>query len=320
MPTLSPLAGAGRVAALVRSARALPSDLRAARRPPVFVIGLPRSGTTWVASTLARAEGVRYLHEPFNATHIPAARPFYMRYLRAADPAPAFERYSRAAFAGRADYNGHHGAKADHALQRRWWWPSRALVKDVHACLALDWISHHIGPQIVIVLRHPCATAASWARLRERAPTDWNWRSMDPHLGTLLSQPALLDDHLAPFQEVLESAETYFEKLGAFWGASNYVMLRQQEQHPEWLVVQHEALCLEPEEAFRELFGILGLEWSREAQQRLEHDTTATSNRPYVLKRVSKEEPDKWRTELNQAEADEVLRFARPFGLPVSID
>ncbi len=308
-----------RVAPLVQSARALPGDLRAARQAPIFVVGLPRSGTTWLASTLAQADGVRYLHEPFNVTHLPAARAFHMQYVRATDRVPDFERYSRAAFAGRGAYHKHKGEHAAHALQRRPWWPSRSLVKDVHTCLALDWISSHLRPRVVIALRHPCAMAASWARLRERSPNDRHWQNADVHLQALLAQPALMADHLAPYRDVLESAETYFEKLGAFWGASNYVMLRQQQWHPDWLVVQHEELCLDPLRAFRSLFRTLGLAWTADTQSKLQQDTTVDSGRPYVLQRVSRDEPDKWRDELSAAEAEQVLRFARPFDMPADL-
>ncbi|MEM8598302.1 MAG: sulfotransferase [Bacteroidota bacterium] len=305
---------------IAQSVRALPGDLRAAKQVPILVVGLPRSGTTWLASTLAKADGVRYFHEPFNVTLGPEVRAFHMRYVRAADRDPAFEQHARAAFAGRGVYNGHAAPRDAHALQQNLWWPSRHLVKDVHACLALDWISHHLRPRIVIALRHPCAMASSWARLRGRFPDDWHWQGSDAHLQVLLAQPALMDDHLASYRDVMNSAKTYFEKLGAFWGASNYVMLQQHERHPDWIVVQHETLCVEPEQAYRTLFEDLDLRWTQAIRQQLAGDTTVASDRPYALKRVSEQEPGKWRDELTEDQAEQVLRFARPFELPFDLD
>ena len=304
---------------LLQSVRALPRDLRAAQKPTVFVAGLPRSGTTWLASTLSAAQGVRYLHEPFNVACVPAAEPFHMQYVRATDTVPDFARYSREAFSGRGENNG---ARTDHALQQYSWWPSRTLIKDVHVCLALDWIDAHLRPQIVIALRHPCAMIASWSRLREQIPDDWHWQEADVHLQRLLTQPTLMDDHLAPYRDVLESAETYFEKLGAFWGASNYVMLQQAKQHPAWLVVQHDVLCVEPEREYRALFGKLGLSWTDTVQRRINRETTNTSKmsaRPYTTKRVASDQPHKWKSELSEDEAEQVLRFARPFDLPIDL-
>jgi hypothetical protein len=45
----------------------------ATREPPILVVGIPRSGTTWLARTIASHPLVRYVHEPDNHHHAPFA-------------------------------------------------------------------------------------------------------------------------------------------------------------------------------------------------------------------------------------------------------
>lgn len=310
-PTAGPLTVWPRRA---RRLRDLAADAWARRHPPVILAGLPRSGTTWLAEVLATARGVQYIHEPFNITHRPAARPHYLTYATARHADPAFEAYAREAFSGRVKPvkgSGPRG-KAHPA-----WWPTRLVVKDVHTPLALEWVDRHVSPQVVIATRHPCAVASSWLRLRRQLPKDFHWQDMELHLQPLLAQPALVegDGPLAPFRDVLRSAETYLERFGAYWGACYHVILRQRAAHPAWTLVPHEALCVDPDGEFRRVFERLHLRWSPATTAHLAASTTTASDRPYVAQRVSAEEPDKWRRELTEVEVEEVRRFVRPYKL-----
>jgi hypothetical protein len=156
-------------------------------------------------------------------------------------------------------------------------------------------------------VRHPCAVAASWHRLRY---------DVDRHVGTLLAQPRLLDSLLKPFQNILGRADGFWQKMGVLWGAAYHVLLQQGENHPEWIVVQHEQLCRDAAHRFRQLFEALDLDWTGSTDRLLEVSTQTDADEPYLIHRVSEEEPDKWRRELSDAEAEQVLRFARPFDIP----
>lgn len=299
----------------IQAGRLLVTDIRSARKPPVLVAGLPRAGTTWLGRTLGQAPGLRYFHEPFNVGKVAEARPYLMRYLRADDYEPAFAELCREAFEGRGK---HERMRGGHPFQSDLRWPARHLVKDVHVCLALDWISRHIGAQTVIIVRHPCAIASSWARLREHFPDDAHW-DVDTHVAPLLSQPALFEDHLAPYRETIAAAETYFEKLGVLWGATYHVILRQWENHPNWIVVRHQDLCIDPQRTFADLARRLDLDWTRAVQDHLRDSTSKAGNQPYELRRIAAEEPKKWMIELGNDAAQEVLAFAQRFPAPMAV-
>lgn len=295
---------------LRRAPRLLATDFLHSRRPPVYVGGLARSGTSWLAKTLSTASGVRYFREPFNYAFQPEATPFHFRHLAADDEDAAFDRFLRAALAGRLD-----GPKLRQAFWQRHqqygWWPSRTLVKDVHTLLALARIERLSGARIVVIARHPCAVAESWRRLHQRDPDDHLFGELDAHLAILDAQGLL-----APLRSAgLAEPATYLEKMGALWGAAHAVVARQLDDHPHWHLVHHEALCAHPADEFRRLFDALHLEWTPQTTDLLARSTRTPSAKPYATSRVSSQEADKWTRRLSSGEADEVMRFAHPFGL-----
>jgi len=288
--------------------RDLPTDICLAHKPPIYVVGLPRTGTSWIASVLNTAQGIKYFYEPFNCTNVPGAAQYCMRYPYEDDS--AFARYSRDAFAGRT--NGRYvTTKLSWRYRRFRWWPGRVMVKDVCSCMALESIHQHISPITVIVMRHPCAVAASWFRLKY---------DIDMYIQRLLNQPKLLHDYLKPFEHFLKNASNYWQKMGAFWGATYTVMLQQQKIHPDWIVVQHEALCRDPVGQYRELFNKLNLHWTKMTDELLNISTTQDSHKPYLPHRVSSREPDKWKRELDPKQIEQVQQSVVPFGFPYYTD
>lgn len=83
-------------------------EVAGARRAPILLAGLPRSGTTWVGDILSHAGDVDYLFEPDNEKTSPMgwqAKSGLHRfpYLRAADAAPDFADFWRAVLFGAVD-------------------------------------------------------------------------------------------------------------------------------------------------------------------------------------------------------------------------
>ncbi len=260
----------------------------------IFLTGLPRSGSTWAAQALAAATGARLVHEPFNWLRYPARERFHMRYL----PAGAYEPELLAIL--------HNTLKPRLPWQKR---PDSVLVKDVHVCLALPYIWEHFRPQVIILVRHPCGMAQSWQALDLKV----NFR-----LDLLLSQTAL-QPLLAPFAEHMRRQDDYFFALGAYWGASHYLLDYLSQEQPAWQWVTHEALCLDPVAHYRNLAASMGLGQGREAQ--LERFLTANDRRrtagegAHSTARITAQEPDKWRRRLTPQQISAVLAGAAPFGM-----
>jgi Sulfotransferase family len=279
------------------------TGLKNYQKPPIYIVALPRSGTTWVVSILNTVPGIKYFNEPFNIDHVPEALPHIRKYLRANDNDPEFAQFCQNAFTGKIN-----NAFVKHQLCQPYkkmpWLPGRIVVKDVHSNLAVEWIDRHIVPMTVIMMRHPCAFALSWSSL---------YKSIDKNIEQFTSQPNLMEDYLQPFQHLFKDAQTLWEKLGLFWGASYYVMLSQQKKHPNWLVIQHEQLCVDPVAEYQKLFAQLDLPWTKPTQEVLDGSMTKDSGKPYVPQRITSQEPDKWKNKLESAQISAIQRFVQPF-------
>jgi hypothetical protein len=279
--------------------RLLP-DVAAALRRPILVAGLARSGTTWVATVLSRTPRVRYLHEPFNATNVAGAASLSYRYLPGDAADAEFDAHCPKAFSGRVE--------GPYLLGNRVWprnklsrWPGRTLVKDVDVCLALERVQVLRAPRIVIVVRHPCAVAASWSRLGF---------PVDGILDRIRAQPRLMQERLGAFEHLFAERRGFWQGMGLLWGVCHRIMVEQLRRNPDWKLVRHEDFCLAPEERFRELYHALGLRWTSATDEFLRESGTLDSGKPYVPHRVTERESEKWRSELTEEQASDVVGFA----------
>ncbi len=290
--------------------RTLLRGLETMRKPPVYIVGLPRSGTTWIASIVATARSVKYFHEPFNCSNVAGAARFCMKYLVNADDDPDFARHCRKAFAGEILTDSmrtmlppfyRHYPKL----------PGRVIVKDVCTCLAVECVQSLLNPLTVIVVRHPCAVAASWHRLGY---------NVDHHLRILRERNGLYDGVLEPYRDILNRATGFWQKIGALWGAVYCILYHQRKAHANWVVVNHEEFCRKPIDAFRNLFRRLDLDWTRTTGELIRISSQTDRDEPYLFYRISEQEPEKWKTRMTVDQMSQVLDFVKPFGILSNAD
>ena len=252
-----------------------------------LLTGLPRTGTTWAYQALAAGSGSEKVYEPFNYKWHPERSPFHMRYL-----APGTHHLDFLSALGDeiAKVNG-----------------SQIFIKEVHACLAVAYIWEHLRPHTIVLLRHPCAMAASWRRLDFKA---------GPRLDVLLDQKEVVEIFLAPHLDHIRSSADPFFQIGAFWGAAYHCLHQISSRHPEWQWVTHERLCAEMEPAFIDLLSHFGYEWQAAGSRYLhEHDRQPGEYHPHRQVRLSEKEPEKWREELTADQSSAVLAGAGGFGV-----
>jgi Sulfotransferase family len=274
-------------------------------RKPILIVGLPRSGTTWIASILNTACGIKYFHEPFNTFNVPEADRHADKYLRASDRDREFKGYCQKTFAGKneSEFVNH---KLSNFYQKYRWFPGRVMVKDVRCHMALDWIDRHISPTIVIVIRHPCAVASSLFRLYGEGVGE-------RLIQRILDRPKLIEDYLTSFQDLFDQAQGFWQKFGLVWGATYHMIQQQQKQHPNWIFVQHESLCLNPEQEYRKLFDRLNLQWTIQTDRLLNRSITQDSGHPYIPERIAAQEHSKWKNQVSPLQIEQVRKFVQPF-------
>lgn len=300
----------------------------AAQRRPILVTGAPRSGTTWVGNMLALAPEAGDMPEPFNRTcrdgvcriRFPGSFTYITPANEAAYLGPLTDtlawRYSpRAEIRTLATPRDLARMVRDlayfEAMRRR---NIRPVMKDPLAVFSAEWLAARFDMQVVVVLRHPAAFTAS---LRAKG-----WHRFD--FRTLLDQPLLMAERLAPFRdEISAAARERPDPVAAsvlLWRILYHHLHLLRDEHPDWIFLRHEDASKDPAATFRDLYARLGLTFSDRVQSGLERRST----RPDLLGRLSlfgrrrrtvrnsRTSAAAFRDRLTQAEIDRITATAGP--------
>lgn len=218
----------------------------ASPEPPVLITGVPRSGTTWLARSLAAARRTSLPgREPMN----PRGRQFALggrldgwvrREAFSADEAAVLRRC----------YSGREPRTFSRYGVRQWrapWPGTRVLIKDPFALLSVAAVNAATGALPVLVYRHPAAVLASYRRM--------GWTADTAELTALgAPRPATADDG---------------DAMAAAWRWTHQVALADLDRIPEAVVVSHAALTAAGSTGLRFLASRLQLGVPQPRQARL---------------------------------------------------
>lgn len=311
----------------------------------ILVVGVPRSGTTWVGRVLAATDETTYLGEPDN----PLGSPFALRTSRRLrlghfpllspdSEVLVYERLWTHAFglasAGKVDRLRRAAA---HRLLRRVP-PERVraalrgdppglplrtaellaapegpealdgnlVVKSVNAPLSAEWIARRFRSRVAVVLRNPLSILSSWAQL------EWLGRPGDDML-----------DHVAPStrDELARRlpiprpppAGSVIERSAWMIGALTCALQDAAARNPAWALVTHEELWEAPGTRYPALASTLGLEWDAAADLALEEmNRPGQRGEPF---RVASQLVDVWRSRLSAEQVEEARSVLDRFSL-----
>jgi hypothetical protein len=272
----------------VRSASIVDGGADAANT--VFLSSGARTGSTWVSEIINFENDYRFLFEPFSM--VVPLRPSWaprlepddrLRYIRPeCDDRDLLEQAARVV-SGRFRHPevDQYNYNARVAFDRR-------LVKETKSNLFLKWLHRHF-PQmkLLLLMRHPIPTVLS--RLHDIPDIDPARRHTE-YRSLMFGQPELVEDHLAPFRDVIEAATTVVEQRLAVWCVQNFVPLRQfaaDEIH----IMYYETMCVDPAGELRRLYRFLGQELGDDKLARVQRRLRRPSS---TIHRDVKEFPDGW--------------------------
>jgi hypothetical protein len=288
---------------------------------PILVTGAHRSGTTWVGKMLALAPGVAYIHEPFNPRTArglsPAGFDRYFTVVTSENEAryrPGLEQTIRFRYGLGAQLRSL-GGPTDVArtgrdlvrVQRSRLTGARPLVKDPIALLSAEWLAATFGMDVVVLIRHPAAFAASLKRL--------GWK----HSFATFIQDGEVPEVVRPFEaEIREQAERPGEILAQaalLWRLLYNAVDGYRERHPDWAFVRHEDASLDPVGAFERLYEQLGLELTPEARAEIarssDPDNPAELPTPHSVALASAASLGRWREQLTPEEIETLRERTR---------
>ena len=291
---------------------------------PILVTGAHRSGTTWVGKMLSASGETGYISEPLNKLHrrgvMNAPVPFWYLYITkenqeiyrtALAKTINFEYQTWQEIgsirsledAGRMlrDYNIFRKGKKQHL---------RPLLKDPFAVFSAAWFAKTWNSQVVITVRHPAAFTSSLKRL------GWQFDFDD-----LLNQPQLMQDWLHPFAQEIQaqtkSKTDIIDQSILLWRLIYFVVAQYKEKYPEFTIIRHEDISINPIESFRSLYRLLNLSFTQSAQKAIEAATNsqnpveASQKDIYTTHLNSQASLKNWKHRLSPDEIDRIREGTR---------
>ncbi|MDQ3380362.1 MAG: sulfotransferase [Actinomycetota bacterium] len=314
----------------------------------VLVVGVPRSGTTWVGTLLGSTQDSAYVEEPDNhLTHPFAFRAKYRlpgRFYTALHPddeAPEYERLWREALrpaarrnpspdkARRALCTAVWRLVAHEEIRRAFLDPNAAALKLRAAKTLAVPVTPLLPSRHVVVKSVYAALSLEWiaARFPVRVvivrrhllnvisswmELRWVGTAGNDMLDSLDPdvQDRLSAAHGVPLPEPGASS---FARGTWLLGVLDLALQDAARRHPDWLVVSHEVLCDDPALGFRSLSHQLGLGWTPAAERVL--DSLNRPGRGTERARLSSQLPEVWRSRLRRDQLAEIAPLLDRFGL-----
>ncbi|MBC8332755.1 MAG: glycosyltransferase [Anaerolineae bacterium] len=252
----------------------------AANNAPIVITGVHRSGTTWVGKMIAASRDVIYLSEPLNLWHRPGVMrtPVAHWYQYICDENEQFflpalretlgYRYhiSTEIFSIRTVKDIGRMLRDMYRFIKGNLTDARPLLKDPFAVFSSPWFSRRLGAKIVIVVRHPVAFVSSLKRL------GWTFDFQN-----ILDQPLLMRDHLGEFRPEMEAMLPYPDDIvgqgSLLWRMVYSVVDQYRTTHPEFVVIRHEDISLNPVDGYQDMYAALGLAFTPWVRRKITQST-----------------------------------------------
>lgn len=279
------------------AARVFYLDVAGGSENCVFLAGGGRSGTTWVMEAINAERDHRVVFEPLAAHRLRFLSGFHRQhYLRPDDDDP---------------YTAEVMDRVIHGRYRSWWTDQhnrtvlcrRRLIKSIRANLCLGYIRRRYPEMpMVLLIRHPCAAASSMLKLGYGGHP----------LSQFLDQPALVEDHLAPYEEMIRTTIDPFERRVVRWCIQHAVLFSQLREGDVHLMF-YEELCDEPHESFAALYAHLGMPFNEPAREAVHRPSRLTGDHSEILKGAPK--VDAWREGVSSEQVTRAMKILEAFGV-----
>lgn len=297
------------------------------QQKPLIIIGAHRSGTTFTGNMISLSDEVCYIRDPF------------AKYRRAG----LFQLRPKNFFTYITDVNGNEYHEAfQQMIQFKYSLfkelsfikksidikpllgdifrfkvaklkNKQALLKAATALFSTEWLQKNFDFRVLALIRHPAAFISSLKRLDITHP-----------FVEFVNQPLLLRDHLQQFESKINEYSQVQLKAGhtktpdiidqgiLLWNIIYSFMLKMREKHPEWLMLNHEDISLEPIDHFEKIYEHFQLNFTDGIKTKIIEYTSQSNPSEAVkgkwnsLKRNSSQNVKNWRHRLSPDEISKI--------------
>jgi len=290
---------------------------------PILVTGVHRGGTTWVGRMLAADSHTAYISEPLNVLHRPGVfrakvKHWYTRiteeneseYLPAFRQLLNFQYHTWLEVKSLRSYRDFLRMGRDfHSFLIGSLQGQRALIKDPFAVFSTPWFAEKLNCQIVVSIRHPAAFAGSLKRL------NWNF-----DFNNLLNQPLLMRDHLESDRAEMESIsrDDIVSQAALLWRMIYRFVHLTRDSFPNFHIVRHEDLSLDPINGYKSLYESLGLTFDDRVEKMIinssssENPSKLGKGKTHSVKLDSRANLSNWKNILSAEEINNVRKITEP--------
>lgn len=287
---------------------------------PILVTGSHRSGTTWVGRMLAADADTAYISEPLNVLHRPGVYRVpvkhwytYITEENEAEYLPAFHELLNFQYHLLLEIKSLRSVKDFLRMGRDFriffngsMHGQRALIKDPFAVFSTPWFAKRLNCQVVITARHPGGFVGSLKRL------GWNF-----DFDNFLNQPLFMRDHLESDRAAMESMpkDDIIGQAALLWKIIYRFVHSTKESFPQFQVVRHEDLSLDPIGGYQALYKDLGLGFTGHVKDIIqnssssENPTKLAKNKTHSVKLDSRANLDNWKKILSPEEISRVRKL-----------
>lgn len=287
---------------------------------PILVTGSHRSGTTWVGRMLAADADTAYISEPLNVLHRPGVYRVpvkhwytYITEENEAEYLPAFHELLNFQYHLLLEIKSLRSVKDFLRMGRDFriffngsMHGQRALIKDPFAVFSTPWFAKRLNCQVVITARHPGGFVGSLKRL------GWNF-----DFDNFLNQPLFMRDHLESDRTAMESMpkDDIIGQAALLWKIIYRFVHSTKESFPQFQVVRHEDLSLDPIGGYQALYKDLGLGFTGHVKDIIqnssssENPTKLAKNKTHSVKLDSRANLDNWKKILSPEEISRVRKL-----------
>ena len=182
----------------------------------------------------------------------------------------------------------------------------RALLKDPFGVFSTSWFAQKLNCQVVITIRHPGGFASSLKRL------NWPFDFRD-----LLDQPILMRDHLEADRADMEAmqADDIVGQSALLWRMIYRSVHTTRELFPDFKIVRHEDLSLDPVAGYKSLYESLGLTFDEKVRDTIlnssssENPTELSRKKVHSVKLDSRANMDNWKKRLTSEEITRIRKM-----------
>jgi hypothetical protein len=187
----------------------------------------------------------------------------------------------------------------------------RPLLKDPFAVFSTEWFAHRLNCKVVILIRHPARFVSSLVR------NAWPFDFTD-----LLKQSLLMRDWLSTFEKdmvsVLKETDDVVTQASLLWRMIYYVVDQLKKRNPNFILLRHEDLSLDPVNEFEKVYTTLGLDYSSKVKQAIvaasssENPTETSSKAVYSVQLDSRANLANWKSRVNSEEIERIRELTEP--------